>query len=107
MKRQACRSPPSFLLSRFFEFESLDSFLDDITRVTSRDYEPSDKDVLKARLRTVGVQEYKFTIEKGCFVPTNDRILKLTNESILGAEIGRDWKMFDVGGTRTSVRPFF
>lgn len=41
------------------------SFLDDITRVTARDYEPSDKDVLKARLRTVGVQEYKFTIEKG------------------------------------------
>lgn len=47
------------------ELIMMGSFLDDITRVTARDYEPSDKDVLKARLRTVGVQEYKFTIEKG------------------------------------------
>lgn len=25
---------------------------------------------------------------------------------ILGTETGRDWKMFDVGGIRTSVRLF-
>lgn len=41
------------------------SFLDDVDRITSRDYEPSDGDVLHARLRTVGVQERRFYIEKG------------------------------------------
>jgi hypothetical protein len=41
------------------------SFLDDVCRIAARNYEPSDDDVLRARLRTIGVQEYKFTIEKG------------------------------------------
>jgi guanine nucleotide-binding protein subunit alpha len=41
------------------------SFLDDVSRIAARNYEPSDDDVLRARLRTVGVQEYKFKIEKG------------------------------------------
>jgi len=41
------------------------SFMDDIDRIVARDYEPSDKDVVKARLRTVGVQEYHFTIPGG------------------------------------------
>lgn len=31
----------------------------------------------------------------------------LTYIKILGNEIGREWKMFDVGGTRTSVRLFY
>jgi hypothetical protein len=41
------------------------SFLDGIDRIAARGYEPSDSDVLRARLRTVGVQEYKFTIKTG------------------------------------------
>lgn len=41
------------------------SFLNDIERITKRDYEPSDDDVIRARLRTVGVQEYSFSIEQG------------------------------------------
>ncbi|KIM89646.1 hypothetical protein PILCRDRAFT_812466 [Piloderma croceum F 1598] len=68
--------------------ESSGFFLDDVSRIAARNYEPSDDDVLRARLRTVGVQEYKFKIEKG-------------------SEIGRDWYMFDVGGVRTSRAAWF
>ncbi|KAJ2933184.1 hypothetical protein H1R20_g3924, partial [Candolleomyces eurysporus] len=38
-------------------------FLDDLERVTSQKFMPSDDDVLKARLKTVGVAEYKFEME--------------------------------------------
>lgn len=36
--------------------------MDDVDRVVARDYEPSDQDVVKARLRTIGVQEYHLSI---------------------------------------------
>ena len=39
--------------------------MDDVDRVVARDYEPSDQDVVKARLRTIGVQEYHLTIPGG------------------------------------------
>ncbi|THH19159.1 hypothetical protein EW146_g1961 [Bondarzewia mesenterica] len=58
-------------------------FLNDITRIATRDYEPSDDDVVRARLRTLGVQEYSFFIEE---VHT----------------AGHEWLMYDVGGTRSS-----
>ena len=45
--------------------------MDDIDRVVARDYEPSDQDVIKARLRTLGVQEYHFGIPGGKY-PTLD-----------------------------------
>lgn len=41
------------------------SFMDDVDRIVARDYEPSDQDVVKARLRTVGVQEYHLSIPGG------------------------------------------
>lgn len=41
------------------------SFLDDIERIATKDYEPSDNDVIRARLRTLGVQEYSFWVEQG------------------------------------------
>ena len=44
--------------------DTLRSFLDDIPRIAQREYEPSDSDVVRSRLRTVGVQEYKLTMEK-------------------------------------------
>ena len=50
---------PGYRLTR------ISSFMDDIDRVVARDYEPSDQDVVKARLRTVGVQEYHFSIPGG------------------------------------------
>jgi guanine nucleotide-binding protein subunit alpha len=41
------------------------SFLNDIERIATRSYEPSDNDVIRARLRTLGVQEYSFWVEEG------------------------------------------
>ncbi len=41
----------------------LRSFLNDILRLAARDYEPTDDDIVRARLRTVGVQEYKIVME--------------------------------------------
>jgi hypothetical protein len=52
-------------LNSFFDFGyvfTLSSFLNDIERIASRNYEPSDDDVIRARLRTLGVQEYKIQI---------------------------------------------
>lgn len=40
------------------------SFLDDIDRIATRTYEPSDDDVVRARLRTLGVQEYNIQFEQ-------------------------------------------
>jgi hypothetical protein len=40
------------------------SFLDDLDRIATRDYEPSDEDVVRARLRTIGVQEYRLRFEE-------------------------------------------
>ncbi|KAI6160983.1 guanine nucleotide binding protein, alpha subunit, partial [Pisolithus thermaeus] len=69
-------------------------FLNDIDRIVSRDYEPSDDDVVRARLRSVGVQEYKFTVAAG--------------QCIL--DQGKEWIMYDLEGTRSmraSWAPFF
>jgi guanine nucleotide-binding protein alpha-1 subunit len=41
------------------------SFLDDLYRIAHRGYEPTDDDVVRARLRTMGVQEYRFVLETG------------------------------------------
>lgn len=48
------------------------------------DYQPTDNDVVRARLRTLGVQEHSFVFEQG-------------------RTAGRQWLMYDVGGTRSSV----
>ncbi|KAF8160896.1 guanine nucleotide binding protein, alpha subunit [Crassisporium funariophilum] len=58
-------------------------FLDDIDRITAREYQPSDQDIVRARLRTTGVQEYHFTLDRA-------------NATDL------DWIMYDVAGIRTS-----
>ncbi|EJD05576.1 G-alpha-domain-containing protein [Fomitiporia mediterranea MF3/22] len=60
-------------------------FLNDLERVTSLKYMPSDDDVLKARLKTVGVSEHRFEMESG-------------------RESGTEWRIVDVGGSR-SQRP--
>ncbi|KAJ6557511.1 G-alpha-domain-containing protein [Mycena capillaripes] len=57
-------------------------FLSDTARITSRTYVPSDNDVVRARLRTLGVQEWKLTLE------TNDAF-------------GSEWVIYDVGGSRS------
>jgi guanine nucleotide-binding protein alpha-1 subunit len=57
-------------------------YLNDTDRIASRTYTPSDDDIVRARLRTMGVQEYRFFFERG-------------------SEAGTEWLMYDVGGTRT------
>ncbi|KAI0027725.1 G-alpha-domain-containing protein [Vararia minispora EC-137] len=63
-------------------------FLNDIERVARTGYEPSDNDVVRARLRTLGVQQYNFLVE----------------------QMGHEWQIFDVGGARslrTAWYPYF
>ncbi|KAG8845259.1 hypothetical protein FRB91_001916 [Serendipita sp. 411] len=65
-------------------------FLDDIERVTAPNYVPSDDDVLRARLKTLGVSEYTYAVD------------------MLGE--GTVWTFYDVGGTRTqraAWQPYF
>ena len=97
----------------------LSSFLNDVERIASRNYEPSDEDVVRARLRTLGVQEYKIE-----FTPDNNnqnifsgtsissRLSTLSNEALSigtigGVEYGREWRIYDVGGSRSMVLIFF
>ncbi|KAH9887394.1 G-alpha-domain-containing protein [Cubamyces lactineus] len=65
-------------------------FLDDIARIAVRNYEPSDDDVVRARLRTLGVQEHRLVMERNA---TND--------------VSREWMIYDVGGSRTSRAAWF
>ena len=60
------------------------SFLDEAERVASLRYSPTDDDIIRARLRTVGVQEHSIVLESG-------------------PEPGREWIIYDVGGTRSMV----
>jgi len=66
-------------------------FLDSIERVTALRYVPTDDDILRTRLKTLGISEHRFTLEAGNM-------------------ISHDWRIFDVGGAR-SVRaawvPYF
>ncbi|KAH7924380.1 guanine nucleotide binding protein, alpha subunit [Leucogyrophana mollusca] len=68
-------------------------FLNDLERVTALDYAPNDDDVLRARLKTVGVSEYRCEMEASA-----------------GRESGTEWRIVDVGGSRSQVPtwvPFF
>ncbi|KAI0294691.1 guanine nucleotide binding protein, alpha subunit [Multifurca ochricompacta] len=63
-----------------------------LCRITAKMYAPTDEDVLKARLKTVGVVEHSFTINMG---------------SIRG---NSNWVIYDVGGSRSQRHawaPFF
>lgn len=107
------------------------SFLNDVERVATTEYEPSDDDIVRARLRTMGVQEHRFLFERGtsssspspsassspafALVPASSPAhpkptLTSTALSLLGAESGHEWLMYDVGGTRSlraAWAPFF
>ncbi|KAF9239294.1 guanine nucleotide binding protein, alpha subunit [Melanogaster broomeanus] len=60
-------------------------FLDELVRVTSPRYIPTDDDVLRARLKTLGVSEHRFQMNTGP----------------LGTPMSHDWRVFDVGGQRS------
>ncbi|KAJ7209639.1 guanine nucleotide binding protein, alpha subunit [Mycena pura] len=65
-------------------------FLDSIERVTAPSYEPTDDDILRARLKTLGVSEHHFSLKAGNMVP-------------------HSWIVYDVGGARSMVHrvPYF
>ena len=64
--REACKYFHVMLLHASNELTlEAHSFLDDIARLSSPLYQPTDQDVLRARLRTVGMQECTFTMENG------------------------------------------
>ncbi|KAI0674729.1 G-alpha-domain-containing protein [Trametes maxima] len=71
-------------------------FLDDIQRIARREYEPSDEDVVRARLRTLGVQEHRLVMERSIGV-----------SSLASNDVSRDWMIYDVGGSRTSRAAWF
>ncbi|KAJ6482224.1 guanine nucleotide-binding protein alpha subunit [Mycena vitilis] len=73
-------------------------FLSETARIACRTYVPSDTDVVRARLRTVGVQEWRIVLEQ-------------QSEFIMSRNtFGSEWVIYDVGGCR-SVRhawvPYF
>lgn len=86
------RTVREILKKRKIRLEELPGFyLNDLDRVASLRYLPSDDDVLKARLKTVGVSEYRFHMEAG-------------------SESGTEWRIIDVGGSRSQRQkwvPFF
>ncbi|KAJ7739355.1 G-protein alpha subunit [Mycena metata] len=57
-------------------------FLSDTARIATRTYVPSDNDVVRARLRTLGVQEWRITLEQT-------------------DHFGAEWIIYDVGGSRS------
>ncbi|KAF8633887.1 hypothetical protein AX15_001192 [Amanita polypyramis BW_CC] len=57
-------------------------FLDSLDRVTSLRYVPTNNDILRARLKTLGVTEHKFRIGTG-------------------SSQWQDWRVYDVGGHRS------
>ncbi|KAG5641291.1 hypothetical protein DXG03_005568 [Asterophora parasitica] len=76
-------------------------FLNDTERIATRTYQPTDDDVIRARLRTLGVQEYRFIFDHG------ELFSLLTSynqhsEVAPGRTVGQEWRLYDVGGTRNS-----
>ncbi|KAJ6486856.1 guanine nucleotide binding protein, alpha subunit [Mycena sanguinolenta] len=67
--------------------EAAGFFLDCLDDVTSLKYMPSDDHILRARLKTLGVSEYR---------------IKMTSGGLTG-NISRDWRIYDVGGHRSLV----
>ncbi|KAF5350090.1 hypothetical protein D9756_009254 [Leucocoprinus leucothites] len=80
------------LLKRGVQLEDTSGFfMNDAARIASPNYLPTDSDIIRARLRTVGVEEHQFVVEKG-------------------GDVGSDVFITDVGGSRSqraSWVPFF
>ncbi|KAG1726028.1 guanine nucleotide binding protein, alpha subunit [Suillus paluster] len=72
--------------------DSAGFFLDAIDRLSARDYEPTDDDVLRARLRTLDIQEHEMKRHE-VFSPCSLNTFADTDAP--------KWKIFDVGGSRT------
>lgn len=75
-------------------------FLDDLQRIAAERYIPTNDDILRARLKTVGVTELRIDMNKS----------ELLGKFGPGASLSSGWHVYDVGGHR-SMRaawvPFF
>ncbi|KAF8909854.1 G-alpha-domain-containing protein [Mucidula mucida] len=71
-------------VSRLQLYDTSGFFLDSIERVTALKYVPTDDDILRARIKTMGVSEHRFRLKAGNMV-------------------SHDWRIFDVGGARSQV----
>ncbi|KIY50981.1 G-alpha-domain-containing protein [Fistulina hepatica ATCC 64428] len=70
-------------------------YLDQLGRVTKASLFIAVNDILRARIKTVGVSEHRFRLKTGTYV---------------GNTVTYDWKIYDVGGARTLAAawvPFF
>lgn len=79
-----------------FDSDAESAFLDEIDRIARIDYEVNDQDIVCARLKTVGIQEYTFNFDSGA-------------PSITGSRKW-SWRVYDVGGCRTMRKawlPYF
>ncbi|KAG5645581.1 hypothetical protein DXG03_005719 [Asterophora parasitica] len=50
-------------------------FLDDLERIAAANYQPTDCDIMRARIRTLGVEEHYFVIEKGMSLFSTPQLL--------------------------------
>ncbi|KAH7925987.1 G-alpha-domain-containing protein [Leucogyrophana mollusca] len=73
-------------------------FLNDTARIATVDYVPTEADIVRARLRTFGVEEHRFMMENGTHGPTGGL------GSALTSNVGSEWYVYDVGGSR-NMRP--
>ncbi|KAM6502181.1 guanine nucleotide-binding protein alpha-4 subunit [Amanita muscaria] len=83
-------------------------FLDSIDRVTSLHYIPTDDDILRARLKTIGVSEHRFNLNAGKHSALAGGAGEL--RAFQGNVVSHDWRVFDVGGARSLVSawaPYF
>ncbi|EMD36098.1 hypothetical protein CERSUDRAFT_116002 [Gelatoporia subvermispora B] len=74
-------------------------FLNDAGRIAAMNYEPTDDDIVRARLRTLGVEEHRFTMEGG---QSTSRFGNYGVDLQLGALPGSEWYIYDVGGSRSN-----
>ncbi|KAI9460793.1 G-alpha-domain-containing protein [Boletus coccyginus] len=63
---------------------------EEMAGLCSPKYVPTDDDILRARLKTLGVSEHRFQVK-----------------GHLGSTMSTDWRVFDVGGQRSAWAPYF
>jgi hypothetical protein len=86
------------------------SFLNDLERIATREYSVSDNDIVRARLRTVGIQEHRLKFQNGPwdnpksvlshFIYLSDLtdVFRKSWEGIrMGMENIRCWRVSDLG----------
>lgn len=58
-------------------------------------------DILRARLKTLGVSEHRFKFKAGNVTCYN---VSTSSHRLTGNMVAHDWKVYDVGGARSLVR---